>query len=396
MRPQADTGGSPVALYVHVPFCKSRCSYCDFTSSSEPFSGVTIDGYLAGVERSLRTYGEAGLLKQVPSIYFGGGTPTVLGTALPKLVALVLDHATLATGAEVTVEANPESLNAELLDALVSSGINRVSLGVQSFDDATLALLGRCHDASAARAAASLLADSGVDFSIDLICGVPGLTNDCWLETVAEAITSGAEHVSVYPLSIEEGTPLGRLVDAGQLDEPDEDAAADQMLAAARLLEEAGFERYEVASYARPGRRARHNSVYWSGGAYLGIGPSAASMLPGSLAVKVPALRDAADGGDSRIRYVMHEELASFVDREDELHAPSFVETLTGEDATREDAMLGLRLSDGISDDLAGEAGIGVALAQLELEGLVVHVSGHWRVTERGWLLGNEVFSRVL
>lgn len=394
-------GATPVALYVHVPFCRSRCAYCDFTSSTDADVPGRVDAFCSAVERAVGHYAEVGLLQRVPSVYFGGGTPTVLGEQLPALVATVLDHTVLDAGAEITVEANPESLDELLLSDLIDSGVNRASLGVQSFDDEMLRLLGRCHSAPDAERACSLLARSGVSFSADLICGIPGLSEATWRDTLARAVESGAGHLSVYPLSIEEGTGLARRIDAGELVEPDPDDAAAQMLVAEQVLTSAGFERYEVASYARPGRRARHNTGYWTGTPYLGVGPGAASMLPTDLAgvAFVSALAGAGAGDalppGSRARFVLHDTLDAFLDAEPDAE-PHCLELLTAEQAVREDAMLGLRLSEGITRDLAERAGVTEVLGELADEELVEQCGMRWRVTQRGWLLGNEVFGRVL
>jgi oxygen-independent coproporphyrinogen-3 oxidase len=371
-----------VSLYVHVPFCASKCDYCDFESRAvDPFARNAFTGYRTSAMREVRDREVQGLLANVPTAYVGGGTPTLLGDELPALVRDLRSLVGVATDAEVSVEANPDSLDGRLVAALFDAGVTRVSLGVQSLDDEVLRRLGRRHDAASALRAASVLAHSGLRFSLDLICGVPGQTTASWKATVAGAVATGAGHVSVYPLIVEEGTALGARIDAGHEPDTDPDIAAEQMTVAARILTEAGMARYEVASYARPGEECRHNIRYWTGGAYLGVGPSAASMLPTRLAALAGLV--APDDG-ARVRFT-------------DVGEP---EWLTREEALREDAMLGLRLALGIEAGLAVRAGVDAVLADLAASRLVALMSGageaaRWRPTDKGWLLGNEVFGRV-
>lgn len=404
---------SPVSLYLHVPFCRTKCAYCDFTSATDAASPLPDEGIMWAVRRDLgpdatlvdafceavplflQEFADRGLFRSVPSVYVGGGTPTVLGERLPTLIARVLGLTSLSADAEVTVEANPDSVTPALVDALRAVGVNRFSLGVQSFDPGVLRTLGRCHTAEQAEAAAAIIASSGAEFSVDLICGVPGLDEAAWRDSVSRAIATGAGHLSVYPLSVEDGTPLAARIEAGELADVDPDEAARHMEIAYAMLADAGFERYEVASYARPGKRARHNVGYWTGVPYLGVGPGAASMLPVPLALMTPMdhyLRTWPS--DWRARFVMNDSLASFLgylwDRQ-----PASLEPLSGEDAAREDAMLGMRMSDGISSELATRAGVGAVLESLAADGLVVFAEGRWSTTDRGWLLGNEVFERI-
>lgn len=375
-------GPDSVSLYVHVPYCASKCDYCDFESHAiDPSARDVFTVYRTSTMREVRGREVQGLLTRVPTIYVGGGTPTLLGDELPALVRDLRSLAGVPAEAEVSVEANPDSLDERLATALLDAGVTRVSLGVQSLDDEVLRRLGRRHDAAAALRAASVLARSGLRFSLDLICGVPGQSTASWESTVARAVETGAGHVSVYPLSVEDGTPLGARIEAGLAPDTDADAAAEQMTDAAGILAEAGLARYEVASYARPGEECRHNIRYWTGGAHLGIGPSAASMLP----VRLAALAGlTAPEGGARVRFASVGE----------------PEWLTREEALREDAMLGLRLARGIDAGLAAAAGVEGVLADLAADGLVELAEPHgetarWRPTERGWLLGNEVFGRV-
>ncbi|MDZ4168827.1 MAG: radical SAM family heme chaperone HemW [Coriobacteriia bacterium] len=403
-----------VSLYLHVPFCVSKCAYCDFTSAADdpcarvpaetvhyvadalPSGADYGDAYVAALLAYLEEFVDAGVLHAVPSVYIGGGTPTLLGSRLAGLVTALRALPGLSADTEVTVEANPDSLTPALAAELASAGVTRVSLGVQSFDDQVLAWLGRRHDAAAAEAAASALRAAGLPFSVDLMCGVPGQVAASWAESVQRAIATGAGHVSVYPLSVEDDTPLAASIARGEVPEPDADTAADHLAVAATALRAAGFERYEVASYARPGQECRHNIRYWTGGAYLGVGPGAASMLPVHTAKKTPLSARVVYSwpDDWRVRFTWHDTTSGFLSCLWDC-PPVAIEALDASDAVREDAMLGLRLSAGITDELATRAGAQTGLAELADAGLVEHVGGRWRTTERGWLLGNEVFGRV-
>jgi putative oxygen-independent coproporphyrinogen III oxidase len=388
-----------VSLYVHVPFCVSKCAYCDFTSEpvgAAPASGAAFtDAVLAVLDRAAGP-----VLRDVPTVYFGGGTPTVLGDELVRLVEGVRERAGVRDDAEITVEANPDTTTRGLVAALVTAGVNRFSLGVQSFDDDVLRTLGRAHDATAAQRACEVLAQTGVPFSIDLMCGIPDQSRESWAETLERALTTGASHFSVYPLSLEEGTPLAREVEAGLLAALDPDLAADMMMAASAALAAGGFERYEVANYARLGHESRHNVGYWTGVPYIGVGPSAASMLPASATDALePRSVWAGVGADGRVRFTMNDAVAEFIhggwDR-----MPAEIETLAPGDAAREDVMLGMRLTRGVPIPQVEGAQLGGVMTSLQERGLVERVRGadgteRWRTTERGWLLGNEVFGAL-
>jgi oxygen-independent coproporphyrinogen-3 oxidase len=268
--------------------------------------------------------------------------------------------------------------------------VTRVSIGVQSLDEGALRLLGRPHDRAAALAAIRMAVAAELDVSADVICGVPGVTPEAWTATLQEVVDSGVQHVSVYPLTIEPETPMAEMIAEGRVPAVDEDASSEAMVAAAAYLASRGLARYEVANYARPGRESRHNTAYWTGRPYLGIGGGAHGMLTADQA-RAAGLADAADAGGARVRY-------SYAPRplpSRSLRELATVESLTTGEAAREDAMLGMRMTEGISGELAERAGVLGALSSLERDGLVARERGRWRPTERGWLLGNEVFGRI-
>lgn len=266
------------ALYLHIPFCRAKCLYCDFDSRALTGCALeeAIGAYCEGLSAQVDAHGNAGELSAVETVYVGGGTPSLLGGRLVGLVDLVRSY---CEPVEFTCEANPESFTLDLAQALRAAGVTRISLGVQSLNASELKAIGRIHSAEQAMLAVAQAKAAGFSTSCDVMCGLPGQTLDTFAETLRSLVTLNPEHVSVYPLQLEEGTPLARMEEAGEMEVPDEDFQAQCMDLAAEVLEEAGYERYEVASYAKPGHRCRHNIAYWTGKPYLGLGRSAASML---------------------------------------------------------------------------------------------------------------------
>ena len=266
------------ALYLHIPFCRAKCLYCDFDSRALTGCALeeAIGAYCEGLSAQVDAHGNAGELSEVETVYVGGGTPSLLGGRLVGLVDLVRSY---CEPVEFTCEANPESFTLDLAQGLRAAGVTRISLGVQSLNASELKAIGRIHSAEQAMLAVARAKAAGFSTSCDVMCGLPGQTLDTFAETLRSLVTLNPDHVSVYPLQLEEGTPLARMEEAGEMEVPDEDFQAQCMDLAAEVLEEAGYERYEVASYAKPGHRCRHNIAYWTGKPYLGLGRSAASML---------------------------------------------------------------------------------------------------------------------
>jgi oxygen-independent coproporphyrinogen-3 oxidase len=262
-------------LYVHVPFCARACPYCDFDFVVGRDPPVT--AFVEALEVERRARGLA-LGSPVRTVYVGGGTPSLLGPAGLRALLRWIDASFDARAAvERTVELNPEHVDEALLDALVEGGVDRVSLGVQSLVPAALAQLGRVHEAARAAAALRAAVGRGLRVSADLIVGWPGQRAASLRADVEGLLATGVEHVSIYALTIEAGTPWEALVRRGRRRAPDSDAQARRLAEAAALLEAAGLRHYEVASYARPGAEARHNLGYWTWRDYVGLGPSAAS-----------------------------------------------------------------------------------------------------------------------
>jgi oxygen-independent coproporphyrinogen-3 oxidase len=383
--------GRPLGVYVHFPFCGVRCPYCDFAVDTR--AEIPHDAYADAVIAELAArrpwFEGAGPLA---SIYFGGGTP---GLWRADALGRVLEAARLAFGAppadtlEITVEANPGEVDEAGLRALSAAGVNRLSLGAQAFDDRLLRALGRNHDAAAIPAAVRAARAAGFEaLSLDLIFGIPGQSRDDWRRAVDAAVALAPEHVSAYALTIERGTAFGALARAGKLARPDDEEAAAMYEDAGLALAAAGLQRYEVSSYARPGRRARHNGLYWSGAPYLGLGASAASFRP------------LADGTAFRFSNPRATETYLAAARAGAV-APRHVERRAAAELEDEAIWLGLRTVDGLDraahrarfgrDPLDGRA---AARTCLEAGWLVVDAHSV-RLTPAGFLLADEVAMRL-
>lgn len=400
-----------IALYVHVPFCAQKCRYCDFDSRSfAPCDlSAALDAYFEQLFARLDAFGKAGAFDQIHTVYVGGGTPSLAGERLVELARRI--RASCAP-VEFTCEANPESLTAELAAALAKVGVTRISLGVQTLDNAELTAIGRIHDADRALAAITTVKDAGLDVSCDLMCGLPGQTAVSWQRTLDGVLAAAPHHVSVYPLTLEEGTPLYRMACRDESLEPDEDFQAACMDVARELLGAAGYHPYEVASYALDGHECAHNIAYWTGRGYLGLGRSAAGMLDAAdfdrLASLFPGVSSRGDA--YRVRLVQRDDDATAFE----------AEYLSQREAAAEDLMLACRMTRGIASDLlvraarvipvdgltaACDRALELGLATWVPETLGVHegpftsadvVAGHVRArlapTHLGWLDGNVLF----
>ncbi len=389
------------ALYLHVPFCANKCAYCDFASWAMPEGDPLMDAYVRALRAQLAELGGLGMLDGVGTAYIGGGTPTLLGArALASLVAGIRELCPHVV--ELSVEANPDSLSDEVLAALVRSGATRVSIGVQSLHDQELHALGRIHTARQAYERVGAAVEAGLDVSCDLMCAIPHQTDASWRDSLGGALELGVDHVSVYPLAIEEGTALARRVGAGEPAWNDPDVQACRMEQANRILSAAGLARYEVASYARPGRTCAHNRMYWTGRPYLGLGTGAASMLTregyGLLRTQCPRLPEAPAGA-------VRARLAVTTGRGETAAHPALdtlsfdLEFLGERQALAEDLMLGARLSSGMAPALAcaAEDAFGTTWQDVRRVALDRHLvraasDGALVPTEAGWLLGNELY----
>lgn len=376
-------------LYLHIPFCRHKCPYCSFVSrESTKDPGDYVDLLLDEMRLAARDCSPA---KPLESVYFGGGTPSLLSPGhVERIIHGAKQTFGLAEDAEITLEANPGTVDFQRLAGFRAAGVNRLSLGLQSFDGTMLAVLGRIHTAEQARDAFSAARRAGFrDIGIDLIHSLPGQTVEMWRKELEQALLIAPEHISAYGLTVEAGTPFAeRYDDAGGL-LPDEDASAEMFELAHSVLTAAGYEHYEIANYARPGHRSRHNSGYWQRDGYLGLGAGAHSFL-----------RDR----DYGIRFGNAADLEEYSATIHQGQLPRRdVTVLTRGDAMAEFMFLGLRLAEGVEFD-AFEREFGVAPAQLygplfrELVsmGLLETDDGRARLTLRGWLLSNQVLARFL
>lgn len=399
------------ALYVHVPFCAQKCRYCDFDSRSfAPCDlSAALDVYFEQLFARLDAFGKAGGLDQIRTVYVGGGTPSLAGE---RLVELAWRIRAWCAPVEFTCEANPESLTAELAAALAKVGVTRVSLGVQTLDNIELTAIGRIHDADRALAAIATVKNAGLDVSCDLMCGLPGQTTASWKRTLDGVLAAAPHHVSVYPLTLEEGTPLYCMACRDESLVPDEDFQAACMDVARELLGAAGYHPYEVASYALDGHECAHNIAYWTGRGYLGLGRSAAGMLDAEDFDRLAGLFPGVSSrGDSyRVRLVQRNDDATAFE----------AEYLSQREAAAEDLMLACRMTRGVASDLlvraacviptgeltaACDRALELGLATWVPETFGVHegpftsadvLAGHVRArlapTHLGWLDGNVLF----
>jgi len=387
-------------VYLHVPFCQTRCHYCDFVTYTgmEALRRPYAAALAAEAELAVAALGVAER-PTVTSVFVGGGTPTLLPPAdlaavLERLRGL-LRH---ASRVEVTVEANPETVDRALADGLVAAGVTRVSLGAQSFDDPVLAALGRRHDAERVRLAVATLraaasaAGRRLDLNLDLIFGCPGEDAGSWERSLEAAVAIGPEHLSAYALTIEGATRFGRLVAAGRMAEPDEDVLADRYERACAVLATAGYGHYEVSNWARgrrgpdgfPAHASLHNRTYWRRGPYLGLGAGAHEFVPGP------------DGFGPR-RWNLHG-VPDYLAAVRAGRRPTLdQEALDGAQARFEALALRLRTVDGLDAEEAAALGVdaaGAAATELRSAGLLAP-GPRLRLTERGMLMHGEVTSRL-
>ena len=389
-----------IALYVHVPFCETKCPYCDFNT----YAGIEslIPDYVAALRAEIERWGRLLGRPAVGTVFFGGGTPSYLPPGdIGSLMRAVFEAFEVYAEAEVTLEANPDDVTAARLASYLEAGINRLSIGVQSLDDHLLETLGRRHSASQAVRAYRAAVDAGYDsVSIDLMYGLPPQGLDSWRQTLSAAADLGPEPISMYCLTLESGTPMSQWVESGRLPEPDPDLAADMYLLAEEAMEGRAYRHYEISNWARPGKESRHNLTYWRNQPYLGVGPGAHSYLAGVRFhnVKSPRaytrLLEGGGNGTALEGSLSEEHIRS-------VPVVESVEPIGRQLEMAETMMLGLRLDTGV-ESAAFEKRFGTTLQhaypdtlqELESAGLLVTSGAGVRLTGRGRLLGNEVFSR--
>ena len=386
----------PIGLYIHVPFCTVKCAYCDFNSYS-------------GIEDLQRAWEDAAVHelalwsnllsgRQLSTVFLGGGTPSLLeGPAVARILETVRTEYCLATDAEITLEANPESVQPQRLTAYHKAGVNRISMGVQSLNRGELVFLDRLHSAERARGAFAEVRAAGFEnVNLDLIYGLPGQTFETWRETLEGVLTwgpdgNGPDHLSCYALTVEEGTPLAARVASGAVVEADPDRVAEFADWTAERLARAGFSQYEISNYSRNNLACRHNLIYWRNQEYLAIGPGAHGFVDGirysvvrSPRMYIQRLRE---GGTGALGLPS----PAIADAEQVTETDSLIDTLTS----------GLRLAEGV-EELALErahptayAAVAETLSWATQTGLATRDEGRIRLTERGRAVSNEVFVRL-
>lgn len=373
-----------LGLYVHIPFCQYRCTYCDFATFAD--RDQHMDQYVDMLCREI-TLRASTPPRPAHTIFFGGGTPSRLPIdAVGRILAALRGTFILAPDAEITLEANPGTLGPGHMRALRDLGVGRLSIGVQSLNDALLLSLNRIHDARQALDAIEAARCAGfASVNADLIFGLPGQDRDDWLRTLRGVLDAGPDHLSIYGLIVEPGTMLRRQVRSGAVRLPDEDEAAAMYDTARNLLAARGFEHYEISNWARPGHQSRHNLIYWEHQPYLGVGLSAHSYLDG-------------------MRFANVRGLQGYLTRLDRGRLPTANSEQIGPERARADAaMLGLRLMRGIH--LASfDARFGgdftrdhaEPIARLSALGLLESNGGYVRLSERGYLLANQVWQEFI
>jgi oxygen-independent coproporphyrinogen-3 oxidase len=358
-----DSAPLPRHVYVHVPFCGRRCSYCDFAIAVR--RTVPVDEFVSGIAAELTTRFGTIAPSEVDTLYFGGGTPSKLGgDGVARLLDVLRTVAVPHAAAEVTLEANPEDVTPNAVRAWRAAGVNRVSLGIQSFEPAVLSWMHRTHSAEQSAQAVQVLRDGGIeDFSIDLIFAVPPELGRDWSRDLDRGLALEPPHLSVYGLTVEPQTPLARWTARGTAGAATDDAYEREFLATHDACVAAGLEHYEVSNYARPGHRARHNSAYWSGVPYLGLGPSA-------------------HGFDGRVR---RSNLSAYAEWRDTLPTDPVADLdPLDHDARRTEAVyLGLRTTEGLR--LSSDAEVSATTPWIAA-GWALTVGDRLRLTPAGWL----------
>lgn len=378
------TAGKSLGIYVHIPFCRSKCEYCDFYSLAGGRDHDAMDRYVGAVIAHLREAALRATDYTVDTIYFGGGTPSYFGAdRLKPILTEIIRRYDVSKNAEITFEANPDSITPRDLRKLQRAGFNRISIGVQSDSNELLKALGRPHSYQQAEQAVKAARVAGFDnISIDLMYGLPNQTREQWMRTLENVLLLRPDHISCYGLKVEPGTPLYEYRDCANL--PDDDTQADMYLCAVNYLESYGYEQYEISNFAVTGRESRHNLRYWLGGEYLGFGPSAASDFADKRFTCSSCLNgyiDGVNGGGVVLSECddmpMHERAGEYL-------------------------MLRLRTKYGIAADeysqafLMPFAPLEAVLTEFEKLGFAACTDGRWTLTPTGYLVSNQLIGSLL
>lgn len=382
-----ESGEKNPGLYLHIPFCRRKCAYCSFVSY--PCVGDPPDDYLAAVMQQLEDMAGKDWSRQrtFESFFIGGGTPTIYESRkLARLIRDCLSSFQFVDDPEVSVETNPNTVDRVILDALHGVGVNRLSIGVQTFSDCLLQAIGRTHSARQAEDAFRVARQVGFDnINLDLIFGLPGQTTRDFKLTLKKALELAPEHMALYELMLEEGSLLTRKVQDGEVDLPSEDEVADMADMAYEMLAAAGYSRYEISNFSQPGRECRHNIIYWENGSYLGLGAGAVSCMSG-------------------VRLKNIEDPKQFISLVNEGRPPYLEgESLSLEQRFRETVIMGLRMIRGVSlaelenrFALTPEKYYGKTLQELMGASLIECKDGFLRLTVHGLSVANQILAQLV
>ena len=374
----------PLGIYIHIPFCRSKCQYCDFYSIGGSRDPRLVDNYIQALMVHFKETGPRAADYLVDTVYFGGGTPSFFGADNLRRIFAELQHRfRVDRDAEISFEANPDSVSSGLLKKLRAEGFNRMSLGVQSDRDEMLKKLGRPHSYEQARNAVQLARACGFEnISVDLMYGLPDQTAAQWEETLRHVLHLRPEHMSCYGLKVEEGTPLWTWKDEANL--PSDQVQAEMYLRTVDILEAAGYRQYEISNFAKPGFESRHNLKYWMGDEYIGFGPAAASDFAGK-------------------RYTYNADIQNYIRGvlKQDLPILSECETIPARERAGEYIMLRLRTTRGISPEeyeknyLMPFEPLLDAIVPLAQKGLFVQDGDRWVLTPTGFLVSNQIIGRL-
>ena len=375
---------TPLGIYIHIPFCRSKCQYCDFYSLTTKDDKL-LDSFIDAMCRHIKEAGQLAPNHQVDTVYFGGGTPSFFGAdGMATLLGAVRRSFDVSADAEITFEANPDSVSDKLLKRLRAEGFNRVSLGIQTDDDDLLQKLGRPHNYAQAVTAVQRIRKAGFrNLSIDLMYGLPGQTLSAWQDTLRHVLTLGPEHMSCYGLKVEERTPLYQYKDVCGI--ADDDTQADMYLAAVEILRSKGYRQYEISNFARKGMVSRHNMKYWTGMEYLGFGPDASSDFGGK-------------------RYTCVRDLMGYIDGiKNGGQVIAELQQIPVRERAGEYLMTRLRTVSGINGEeyekrfLLPFAPLEEALQRFAGQNLAAKaIDGRWYLTPEGFLVSNSIISDLL
>jgi len=376
-------------LYIHIPYCRQKCRYCDF--ASYPCMEETMPRYVDALLAEADAMAPCAAGVPIETAFIGGGTPSLLpANLLDKLLSGLKKRFQLAKGMEFTTEANPGTLTGDWLDTAIAGGINRLSMGMQASQPELLRTLGRIHTFEQVEESVRLARRHGIaNLSLDLMFGLPGQTPSMWRDTLYAALSLSPQHLSCYGLIPEEGTPLTRDLDAGRLTLPDEDDERRMYDDTLEILARYGYQQYEISNFAKPDYACRHNIGYWRQVPYIGLGASAASMLP---------------DGSSELRHTNPGDISGYIDMVcSQRWTDRDLTHVTPEDARFETLMLGLRMTEGVSEsEFMRRHGVGLEmlygerLRRFESEGLLAHQDGFWRLTRRGMDVQNAILVELM